>query len=162
MIGLPASLIIISGLTLPIINHQETPRHNEQLVEDHSFGISSEYLASSLPIEFIENVEGDTLSFGDGYGRVPYYYRYLVYDRNRGDWDYIYVFRLGVNVCPSLYRHFFSPWWWCPSRNNLWIFPVTYWKSYVKNGSMYYEFLFGKTTVDSLTCYGYIEMEFWF
>lgn len=124
-----------------------------------------EQIAAQLDEEEVKSIRTDMLQISDpgaptrdGYGRVSYYYRYLVYDRNEGDYDYIYVFRLNTMQCPYYYEHWYRSRWWCPAMYRIW---GTYWSSYVQSGSLYYEFLFGKGTVDAMTCYGYLEMAYW-
>lgn len=92
--------------------------------------------------------------------RVPYYYRYYVWDTNDQEWEYVYVFRLGTASQPRYYRHWYKPWGTCwPAY--IWVWGSQWRNPYFKDGSWYWEFLFSKTRVDWLTCYGYIELEYW-
>ncbi len=92
--------------------------------------------------------------------RVPWYSRRLQYDSNEKDWDYIYTFRLNTNRFPPNQRLWYGEKWTCWVKR--WGFPSTYWGDYYRNGSWYSEYLLGKNTVDWFTCYGYMELEYWY
>lgn len=119
-----------------------------------------------LAEEEVSRIAETILSLHDGSPeidstRVPYYYRKYVWDTNDREWEYIYVFRLGTSSYPRYYRHWSRPIGTC-WPTSIWIWGSQWWDSYYKDGSWYWEFLFSKTRVDALACYGYMELEYWY
>ncbi len=91
--------------------------------------------------------------------RVTYSTRYLIYDTNHGDYDYIYVFRLPISYVPGWIRLYYAPRYLC--------WPIQPWslgadvrRVYFSGGSLVIEALIGKGRVDAFTCYGYFELEY--